>query len=91
MNAFVLAGGQSARMGRDKALIEFRGRPLIEHALDKLRALGFAPRIVGSREDLSAFAPVIPDNYTALGPLAGINGTRRAASRRASQQQPRGE
>jgi molybdopterin-guanine dinucleotide biosynthesis protein A len=77
MNAFVLAGGRSTRMGRDKALIEFRGRPLIEHALDKLRALGFAPRIAGSRQDLSAFAPVIPDNYgpdnyTALGPLAGI-------------------
>lgn len=80
MNAFVLAGGQSTRMGRDKALIEFRGRPLIEHALDKLRTLGFAPRIVGSREDLSAFAPVIPDNYTALGPLAGIEAALAASS-----------
>lgn len=59
-------------MGRDKALIEFHGRPLIEHALSKLCALGFAPRIVGSREDLSVFAPVIHDNHAALGPLAGI-------------------
>jgi molybdopterin-guanine dinucleotide biosynthesis protein A len=72
MNAFVLAGGQSTRMGRDKALLEFGGRPLIEHALDKLRALGFAPRIVGSRPGLAAFAEVIPDNYPHTGPLGGI-------------------
>ena len=59
-------------MGRDKALIKFHGRPLIEHALDKLRTLGFSPRIVGSRPDLAAYAPVIPDNYRGSGPLAGI-------------------
>lgn len=72
MNAFVLAGGQSTRMGRDKALLKLSGRPLIEHALDKHRALGFAPRIVGSRPDLATFAPIIPDNYPLMGPLGGI-------------------
>lgn len=72
MNAFVLAGGQSTRMGRDKALIELHGRPLIEHAVQKLRALGFSPFIVGSRPDLAAFAPVIPDIHRDTGPLGGI-------------------
>ncbi|MBB6144917.1 molybdopterin-guanine dinucleotide biosynthesis protein A [Silvibacterium bohemicum] len=72
MNAFVLAGGLSSRMGRDKALLEWRGRPLIEHALDKLRSLGFTPRILGVRPDLARFAPVIPDNIPARGPLGGI-------------------
>lgn len=72
MNAFVLAGGLSTRMGRDKALIELGGRPLIEHALGKLRGLGFSPRIVGSREDLAVFAPVIPDIHPQAGPLGGI-------------------
>jgi molybdenum cofactor guanylyltransferase len=72
VNAFVLAGGQSTRMGRDKALLDFRGRPLIEHALDKLRSLGFAPCIAGNRPDLASYAPIIPDNYPGSGPLAGI-------------------
>lgn len=72
VNAFVLAGGQSKRMGRDKALLELDGRPLIEHAVGKLRGLGFTPRIVGSRPDLARFAEVIPDTYPMAGPLGGI-------------------
>jgi len=59
-------------MGRDKALLELDGRPLIEHALAKLRALGLSPPIVGARSDLSCFAPVVPDNFLQAGPLGGI-------------------
>ena len=72
MNAFVLAGGASSRMGRDKALLELHGRPLIRHALDKLNAIGFKPRIVGSRPDLATFAPIVFDNFPQCGPLGGI-------------------
>ncbi len=72
MNAFVLAGGQSSRMGRDKALLEITGRPLVEHVLDLLRSLDLSPRICGSRPDLARFAEVVPDNFPQSGPLAGI-------------------
>jgi molybdenum cofactor guanylyltransferase len=72
MNAFVLAGGLSSRMGRDKALLEWHGRPLIEIALEKLRQIGFSPAIVGSRPDLERFAPVIPDNVAQQGPLGAV-------------------
>lgn len=72
MNAFVLAGGQSTRMGRDKALLAWQGRSLIELALEKLRGLGIEPRIVGARPDLERLAPVIHDNFPGLGPLGGI-------------------
>ncbi|HTV05664.1 MAG TPA: molybdenum cofactor guanylyltransferase [Acidobacteriaceae bacterium] len=72
MNAFVLAGGRSVRMGYDKALLELNGRPLIQHVLDKLCALRFSPQIVGSRPDLASYAPVIHDNYPNNGPLGGI-------------------
>jgi molybdopterin-guanine dinucleotide biosynthesis protein A len=72
VNAFVLAGGASSRMGRDKALLEIDGRPLIEIGLSLLRSLGHEPRICGSRPDLARFAPVLPDNHPGCGPLAGI-------------------
>jgi len=67
-------------MGRDKALVEFQGRPLVEHALAKLSGMGFPPAIVGNRHDLAKYAPVIPDNYPGSGPLAGIEAALTATS-----------
>jgi molybdopterin-guanine dinucleotide biosynthesis protein A len=72
MNGFVLAGGQSTRMGRDKALLEVDGRALMEHMLEKLRGQGLEARICGSRADLARFAEVVPDNFAQAGPLGGI-------------------
>ena len=72
MNAFVLAGGQSTRMGRDKALLEIGGRPLVVHMLELVRSLGLNARVCGSRPDMAQFAEVIPDNFPRCGPLAGI-------------------
>jgi molybdenum cofactor guanylyltransferase len=72
VQGWVLAGGASSRMGRDKALLEIGGRPLVALALDKLRALGTNPQIAGSRPDLAAFAPVVPDNFPGCGPLGGM-------------------
>jgi len=69
---FVLAGGQSSRMGADKALVEFRGRPLVAHALGILRVAGLSASIAGSRSALSAYAPVVEDAQYGLGPLGGI-------------------
>ena len=72
---FVLAGGRSSRMGSDKALQEFAGKPLICHAIEVLHAAGLRAQIAGARSDLAAFGPVIPDATDAnisLGPLSGI-------------------
>lgn len=69
---FVLAGGQSSRMGVDKALVEFRGRPLVDHALAALRRAGLTVAIAGARTGLQKYAPVIDDLDSGQGPLGGI-------------------
>jgi molybdopterin-guanine dinucleotide biosynthesis protein A len=71
--AFILAGGKSSRMGRDKAFLEFRGETLLARSLKLARAVSEHVRIVGNAEKFSAFAPVIEDIYRDCGPLGGIH------------------
>jgi molybdenum cofactor guanylyltransferase len=67
----VLAGGQSSRMGRDKALLPWQGRPLIEHQIAVLKAAGVdAVRISGQRPDYEGIA----DPVAHAGPLGGVAG-----------------
>jgi molybdopterin-guanine dinucleotide biosynthesis protein A len=69
---FVLAGGRSSRMGRDKALLELGGRTLAARAVDLLRSSGLTATIAGARSDLQDLAPLILDEAPDLGPLSGI-------------------
>jgi molybdenum cofactor guanylyltransferase len=59
-------------MGADKALIEFRGQPLVTHALGILRGAGLDPSIAGARSALEAYTPVVRDSKPDAGPLGGI-------------------
>ncbi len=72
VHGFVLAGGKSSRMGRDKALLPFRGRPMVEIAVEKLRSFCAAVSVAGNREDLAGFAPVVRETRVDAGPVAGI-------------------
>ena len=73
-SGFVLAGGKSSRMGRDKALLELAGAPLIMRALAILRNAGLRRAIAGAHSDLSVFGSLVQDNAFASGrgPLSGI-------------------
>jgi molybdenum cofactor guanylyltransferase len=83
---FVLAGGRSSRMGRDKALVKLQGRPLLEIALATLRAAGLPARIAGRRTPFAGFDPAIPDQIPDLipesGPLGGIHAALSASTAR---------
>jgi molybdopterin-guanine dinucleotide biosynthesis protein A len=73
---FVLAGGDSSRMGKDKALQEVGGLPMV------LRAARLLEPLVSKRAAVTVIAPsqrygefglkVIGDDNPGLGPLAGI-------------------
>lgn len=78
VHGFVLAGGKSSRMGQDKALLQFRGRPMVEIAVEKLRSFCAAVSIVGEREDLEGVAPVVRGERPGAGPAAGIEAGLRA-------------
>jgi molybdenum cofactor guanylyltransferase len=71
-SGFVLAGGQSTRMGQDKALLRFAGQPLIAHAISILNDAGLSAFIAGARMPLDSFAPVVADPAPDLGPLSGV-------------------
>ena len=71
--AFVLAGGKSTRMGRDKAFVEFDGKALLLRSLELVRTVAPNAGIVGDREKFSSFGPVIEDVYPERGPLGGIH------------------
>ena len=70
---WVLAGGRSMRMGRDKAEVALAGRPLLEHMLSKLRALGLRARVAGLRAAVTnVAAEVLSDAHPECGPLSGM-------------------
>lgn len=75
LSAVILAGGQSKRMGRDKAGIKLDGRTLLELAAEKLRAAGIGDVFLSGRpqQDYSAMRlPVLLDLDPGFGPLGGL-------------------
>ena len=39
VEAFVLAGGKSSRMGQDKGMISLNGRPMVSYALEDRKSV----------------------------------------------------
>jgi molybdopterin-guanine dinucleotide biosynthesis protein A len=72
-SGFVLAGGRSSRMGRDKALLRHGGTTLVEHlARTVLKAAG-SVALVGDPARYASFGyPVYQDKFPGCGPVGGI-------------------
>ncbi len=80
LSAFVLAGGQSSRMGSDKALLELAGQSLLARTQALARTMTADVRIVGDPKKFASYGEVIEDVYRDRGPLAGIHAALNASS-----------
>ena len=74
VSAIVLAGGQSRRMGRDKAFLDFDGAPLIQRVLECVQSVCAETIIIAN--DANAYARfgarVVSDVFPGKGSLGGI-------------------
>lgn len=69
----ILAGGQSRRMGRDKALVPLGGRRVIDHVIARLAPQVAALAVNTNDPALPVDLPRLADTVPGLpGPLAGI-------------------
>jgi len=70
---FILAGGPSSRMGRDKALLEIAGVPLLARTARLLEPLVGSVTVVGSSSRYAALGlAVVDDDQPGQGPLGGM-------------------
>jgi molybdopterin-guanine dinucleotide biosynthesis protein A len=70
---FVLAGGGSTRMGRDKALLAYRGTTLLEYIASIVHQAAGNVAVIGDPGRYSHFGyPVYADRVPPSGPIGGI-------------------
>ncbi|MDA3930518.1 MAG: molybdenum cofactor guanylyltransferase [Prolixibacteraceae bacterium] len=69
----VLAGGKSSRMGTDKGLIDFKGKPMVQYSIDLLSDIFETVAISTNNPVYSQFGlPLIIDIHKNCGPMGGI-------------------
>jgi len=70
----VQAGGQSRRMGRDKALLPFLGQPLILRVIERVRPAAAEMLLIANDPEKFQFTGLaaIPDRIPGLGVLGGL-------------------
>ena len=74
ISGFVLAGGESHRMGRPKHRLVLAGETLLERQIRMLQSVCGSVAVVGPRVDLGLREiPFIPDLLRGRGPLGGIH------------------
>ncbi len=74
LSVVIQAGGQSSRMGEDKALKLFLGKPLIQRVVDRLRPIADEVIVTTNRPEEYAFLglPLFADLQPGRGALGGL-------------------
>ena len=73
LTGIILAGGESTRMGQEKALIRFEGGRLIQRSLSILDHFCDSILISSNNKALEVFGyEVIEDDHHQIGPIAGL-------------------
>ena len=73
VGGYVLAGGGSTRFGRDKALVEVGGMPMIARMIQLLQSVTQQVKIVAAAGKYAAFGTeVVADRWPGEGPFGGI-------------------
>lgn len=80
LQAFILAGGQSRRMGRDKSQLLLENRTFTDRIAETLLEITDSVTLVGSRQTNSRYA-VATDIYPEWGALGGLHAALAACSR----------
>ena len=78
---FILVGGKSSRMGRDKALLPYRGTVLVSWIAREVETVTGTVTLVGAPDRYASLGRhVIADSRAGCGPLAGIEAALRYSS-----------
>ena len=73
IEGFILAGGESSRMGREKALLEIGGEPLIVRTARLVESVTGGATVVGESAAVGALGlPMLADDWPGAGPLGAI-------------------
>jgi len=73
IETFILAGGKSSRMGRNKALLELGGEPLILRMARLVEEATGKPTVIGPSAMFQGFGlNSVEDDWPGAGPLGGI-------------------
>src|SRR5580658_1040511 len=73
IEGFVLAGGRSSRMGREKALLDVGGVPLIVRTARLVESVAGSATVVGQTARIQALGlHAVADDWPGAGPLGGI-------------------
>jgi len=73
ITGYILAGGKSSRMGTDKGLMFFEGKPMIHYVIEQMQPIFDKLVIVSNNPEYEKFGlEVIPDLIKDIGPAGGI-------------------